>query len=253
MKKIILLILFASVAISSNAKGKQSGGKQFMIGLGGGLNSTWLLNGNGMDQGELWDYKSSLGGQAGINAVFQLNDNIGIGSGVFFSMHNQKFKGSIGGSEVYNVNANLTYIDVPLLLRLGGVENGFYFEVGPQLGFLSSAKEDYISVPTAKNGDYSGRDVKSFFNGFDFGSVLGFGGQFDASDNLAISIGLRLNYSFTDATKEYTEDQLEAQVDANNYSWTDLWAHFDSKQQYTTYTPTHRASGGLFLSVMYKM
>jgi hypothetical protein len=70
---------------------------------------------------------------------------------------------SVQGSKLDSFSINLTYINIPVLLKLK-TDGGFYFEAGPQFGFNITAKE----------GDKS---VKDFVNGIDLAAAAGLGYQ----------------------------------------------------------------------------
>jgi hypothetical protein len=80
----------------------------------------------------------------------------------------------------------LNYLNIPLLMELGKKVN---FQVGPQIGFLLSAKE----VGTISNQSVNS-DLKEFTKSPDFSLVLGAG--INASEK--VNFGLRLNYGLSD-------------------------------------------------------
>jgi hypothetical protein len=249
MKKALLTIGFALTVIAAQAQ-------DFRIGITGGLNSTWLLNQNVFDQNDGLDVASTFGGRFGIEGIYSFNEKAGVSLGLnFISGHNQKYTGDNGNPVSLDGDAKtmLRYIDIPILFRLTS-GSGSYFEIGPQIGILSSAKEDYES----QDGTYSfsGADVTNGFNPTNVALVFGFGADIDVSENIYITTGLRLGYGFSDVTKEYASvdefltDNPNYLTDDNLYLST-LAAHTDDKGNFD-YQPTNRAFAGLHLGVSYK-
>ncbi|TDN37727.1 PorT family protein [Hymenobacter sp. UV11] len=81
----------------------------------------------------------------------------------------------------------LHYIDVPLVFHVN--TDGFFFEAGPQVGFLVAAKAEAGSVST---------DAKSAFKTADFGYLAGLGYQLKHG----LGVGLRYNGAFSNVYKE---------------------------------------------------
>ena len=81
--------------------------------------------------------------------------------------------------------------------------DGLFFELGPQLGFLASAKE--------KVGGTS-YENKVAFNTVDFGYAAGLGYQ----SGSGLGIGLRYNGGFTSIIPEYTLGGTTTQPNVRN-------------------------------------
>jgi len=227
MKKVLFTLALAMAAITTQAQ-------SFRLGLGGGINNTWLANKNVSDQGDKLDFAVSFGGSIGLEGLYNFNEKSGISFGFLYSGHNQKYEGK-SGSATQKQQVNMKYLDIPVLFRLTST-SGTYFEVGPQLGLLMAAKD---------KGDANDGDVKSSFNSTNLAAVLGFGVDVDASESVIISIGLRLGYGFTDVTKEYSASDVPDDIGFSTFS-----AHFDDKNKFD-YKPTNRIFGGLHLGVSY--
>ncbi|WP_303312347.1 porin family protein [Hymenobacter sp. BT730] len=95
----------------------------------------------------------------------------------------------------------LSYVDVPLLLHVNA--GGLFFEAGPQLGFLVSAKEKYNTTTY---------DRKSSYNPFDLGYVTGLGYQ----RKRGLGIGLRYNGGITNIEKATTSGSTTVQRNIRN-------------------------------------
>lgn len=241
MKKVLLTVIVFLFALSAQAQG-------FRIGMSGGINSTWLMNKNVFDQGDDLDIASSFGGRLGLDAIYSFNDKIGLSVGInFISTHNQKYTGeNSSGSYSYDAKTKLNYLDIPILFRLTA-QSGPYFEIGPQIGILGSAKEDFEESPNSGD-NYTNYNVKNGFNTTNVALILGFGVDIDVLEKLYITTGLRLGYGFSDVTKEYGSS---TELYNSTESFTTNAAHIDDNNQFN-YEKTTRVFGGLHLGVSYK-
>ncbi len=251
MKKALLTIAVVIAAMSVQAQ-------SFRVGVTGGVNSTWLMNKNVFDYDDGLDVAATFGGRLGIDAIYSFNDKVGVGIGFnFLSRNSQKYTGDNRGNDVRldgELTSKLNYFDIPLTLRLTS-SGGTYFEVGPQFGFLTSAKETYKNNSDATQ-DYNDVDIKNSFESTNIGLVFGFGVDIDVTENLFITTGLRLGYGFTDVTKEYKDglaflaDNPEALTNNAQYVTTGS-ANTDDAGAHN-YKKTSRVFGGLNLGISYK-
>lgn len=125
---------------------------------------------------------NKFGFHGGLVANFGLNDMISIQPEVLYSMKGAKEDGGNG-------KFNLGYIDVPVLVKVATGETGLFFEAGPQVGFLTSAKVEDSGVSM---------DAKDYLKSVDFGYAAGIGFQ-AASGPM---VGLRYNGGFTNLGKD---------------------------------------------------
>jgi len=247
MKKLILVAALAAITFGAQAQG------EIRIGLKGAFNYTALFNNNVSDQGYELDYAPTTGGSFGASFNYRLADNYSLDVNLLISGHNEKYDLNFGTEAVPSpatFEDKLKYIDIPVLFKLGS-GNGAYFEVGPQFSFLSSAKETftYNEFPTL---NYSDKDFKGDFKGFGLSGVIGFGGEFDLSENIGLTAGLRLGYTFTDATTEYTLAEAGKLGDADNLSLNAVFNHTNKKGDFD-YQKTMRAWAGLNIGLTYKL
>jgi hypothetical protein len=249
MKRILIVLLLGAFATSVQA---QEGSR---IGVKGAFNATWLFNKNVSDKNASLDYASSFGPSFGLQYVNMFTDQYGVSAELLFSSHNQKYDGELDSTVSFTNELNLSYIDIPLLFRFAS-ERGPYFEVGPQLSFLSGAKETFDISP-GSIGDYSDKDFKDDFNSFGFGGVLGFGVDINLTDNLVLAPALRFVYMFSDATVEYSQQEYDALEALERLSVNATVNHiegsgnlFDPDNKFS-YKKSSRASGGLHLSLSY--
>jgi hypothetical protein len=262
MKKIFLglALIFAGAAVNAQ--------QQFNIGLGGGIYSTWLLNKNVFDQGEDLNVAATFGGQIGLNTQYYFNDKVGISLGILYTGNSQKYEGDFGFGVSKEARTKVRYMDIPLLLRLGGGAKGGYFEVGPQFGFLMGAKDELTitppSGPTASGSPDHWVDIdrKDQFESLNMAIVFGFGVDIEASENIIISPGLRFGYGFTDFTKDIPALSSPLPYGAEeehdfdyHLGTTESRAQFNQTGtgDYYKYEATHRAFGGMFITVLYKI
>ncbi|UOR04299.1 PorT family protein [Hymenobacter aerilatus] len=170
MKKVLLSVLVAA-GLSTTAAHAQ--GVRLGVKAGASLTSFTGKDVEGLD------YK--FGFHGGGVAELGLTDNFAIQPEVLFSMKGTK------ASEMDELRINQSYIDVPVLLKLKA--DGFFFELGPQVGFLvgSKLKVDEVSV-----------DAKESFKKVDLGYAAGLGYQ-AASGPM---IGLRYNGGISNVGKD---------------------------------------------------
>ena len=161
------------------AAGLQSAYSQASIGLGikGGLNFANLS----VSQSAGENYNNRTGYHFGAYALIKLG-KIGIQPELLFSKQGSKY--SVNTS---NFDANFDYINIPIMLKLYTVA-GINIQVGPQIGFLSSAQ-----AKQTVNGVSSTTDLKDFYKNNDISLAMGlgwdlpFGLSIDARYNLGLS------------------------------------------------------------------
>lgn len=208
MKKIILGLALSTLALGVNAQGLR-------VGVTGAYNSTWLFNKNVSDAGDELDYKSSFGGQIGVDALYNFKENAGVYIAIISNSVNQKYTNRFGNVTSESEN-KFKYISVPVLFRFTG-EKGPYFEIGPEFSFGGKGKFESDAI----SGDYEDDDI----NKSNIAIALGFGVSVKASEQIHIDLGLRFAWGVSDVFKEPDGAQ--------------------------NYEPTNTAVGGLHLGVGY--
>lgn len=182
MKKVILLFVFASSLIVSQAQ-VSFGGKV-------GLNLS-SFSGDDAD-----NVKSKLGFNIGAFAQVPIAESFAFKPELVFST--QGAKSDEAGDDT---KLNLNYLNVPLLGKYA-TSSGFFAETGPQIGFLLSAK--------AKSSDVD-VDVKDEFKGTDFAWAFGIGYEMPESGfglNLRYNLGLSNVPDASDASFKNSVFQL---------------------------------------------
>jgi hypothetical protein len=186
MKRIFLVLGLVAAITSAEAQ-------KLRVGIEGAYNSTWLFNKNVSDAGEDLDYVSTFGYQAGAIVIYDFKQGLGISTGVLMGTVNQKYTNFKNNAALkFESQTMLTYIDVPLLLRITSAK-GPYFEIGPQFSFISKAESE-IETTTV--------DIKDNVNSVNISAQIGFGYDIKASEKLTINLGVRFGYGLTDALKE---------------------------------------------------
>ena len=149
--------------------------------------------------------KYKFGGNVGLTANFDLNNNLSFQPELLYSMKGAKgeesysdYDGNIPITVQEKTNITLHYLDLPLLLKLKS--NSIFFEAGPQLGFLLGQKTTYdgtatyIANGTTQTESYSTSSTSTDgIRKVDIGYVLGVGYQLSE----ALSLGVRYNGGFT--------------------------------------------------------
>lgn len=124
---------------------------QAQMGVKGGLNIADIVMTNYINP----DVEADLGLKTGLHAGFflsgMMNERVGAAAELLYSNKGMKAQ----------ARTNLHYITLPLLLRYS-LSQKIFAEIGPELGYLFSAKSDY--------GDVSG----TYNNRFDLGLDAGF-------------------------------------------------------------------------------
>lgn len=97
-----------------------------------------------------------------------------------------------------DISLKLDYIQVPLMFKYYVADN-FSLDLGPQLGFLMSAKQDF-ETNSAGITDSGTIDVKDSTSGFDYGLNVGLGYRLESGLFFQgrYNIGLANIYDFSD-------------------------------------------------------
>ncbi len=165
MKKLIFTVAAVCAFGFANAQDDS-----MSFGVKGGVN---MASVDAEDTGSLISF------HVGGFAEFMLTEKFAIQPELTYSGQGAKVEG-FGG----DYNLNLNYLNLPIMAKYFVTED-LSIELGPQIGFLMSAKAD-------------GEDAKDDFNTTDFGLNLGVG--FNLNENMVL--GLRYNMGLTELEKE---------------------------------------------------
>ncbi|MBI1767501.1 MAG: PorT family protein [Bacteroidetes bacterium] len=96
-----------------------------------------------------------------------------------------------------NLRTDLNYVNVPVMIKFYPV-GGINIQIGPQLGFLLSAKGDLVTLSNGNVGQaILNQDLKNYLNSTDFSIAVGAGLDLP----LGINIGVRYNYGVSNINK----------------------------------------------------
>ena len=171
MQKVLLSLgLLAGVSFAAQAQ-------SIKYGVKAGVSLTNVTN-----SGD--DAANKFGFNGGVLANFAINDMFSIQPEVLYSNKGLKEKNSSN-----NLRLALNYIDVPVLAKVATGATGLFFELGPQVGFRTSAEVKDSNTSLSLNDA-----VKSV----DFGYAAGLGFQTESG----AMVGLRYNGGFTNVAKD---------------------------------------------------
>ncbi|WP_019948427.1 porin family protein [Hymenobacter aerophilus] len=183
MKKLVL-----SALLLAGLSGTAVAQRNVSLGLKGGVS---LANFAGKDAEA---YKNIVGFQAGGFANIGFTRLFAFQPEILFSRKGAKLDSP-------DLTTRLDYVDVPLAFHVN--TGGLFFEAGPQVGFLVSAKTKLGSIST---------DVKDGFNAVDFGYLFGLGYQRKSGPG----IGLRYNGGFGNVGESVKVGNTTAQLRQRN-------------------------------------
>ncbi|OGX91505.1 hypothetical protein BEN49_04855 [Hymenobacter coccineus] len=139
-------------------------------------------------------FNSRFGFNAGIFANIGLTRLIAFQPEVLYSQKGAK-------TNTVDVKYRLHYVDVPLAFHVN--TDGFFFEAGPQVGFLVAAKYQAGSTST---------DITPGYKSIDFGYLAGLGYQLKHG----LGAGLRYNGAFTNFSKSSVNGNMTTQPRQRN-------------------------------------
>ncbi|MGI9548250.1 MAG: porin family protein [Flavobacteriaceae bacterium] len=119
-----------------------------------------------------------LGGVAELG----ITDRFAVQPEVLFSQQGAKYSDSGGFDGQFNFN----YINVPIMAKFKP-SDAFSIELGPQIGFLLTAKDKFDSPTSGED------DIKDFVGSTDFGGNIGIGYELD----MGLNFNARFNYGFS--------------------------------------------------------
>jgi hypothetical protein len=177
---------------------------------------------------------------------YNFTENLGIMAEVQYSLQGQKYEGpqNFDGNK-YDVerDMDLRYLNIPLFFKFSSGDKlvRFRFLVGPQVGILLDATQEYLrsgnkigTTATDVDGNSfitDANDIKNRFDKFDFGIAGDVGADFHVSDVLFLTAGMRGNYGFRDINaRAYRIDDIDGE-----------------------YSPSHNMWGGLYIGIYYKI
>lgn len=201
MKKVILsLFALAAMGLSANAQ------QVVKFGPKAGVN---FANLNGLE-----DTDMKIDFHVGAFAEIFFTDKFALQPEIIFSNQGTKsldsYSETIGGVAFQYEDEdkwNLGYINVPIMAKYYVID-GLAVELGPQIGFLMSAKNKYEYTASAmgvSETDKGEEDIKDALNSIDFG--LGVGASYNLDNGFFA--GARYNLGFSDIIKDNEGDAVK--------------------------------------------
>lgn len=205
MKKNILAIVAVMVFGLANAQTAK-------FGIKGGMN---IANWDGDTEGI--DTKSKIGFNIGGFAEIKLSDKFAIQPELLYSAQGMKvddfnLDDPDLGFITANAKFNFSYINIPVMFKYYAAEK-FNIEVGPQIGFLTSAK-----LKVKVDGYGSAEDnIKENFESVDFG--LNFGAGYDFTEHFFVNGRYNLGLSNIAKTEEGEDAKINNSVFSINVGY----------------------------------
>jgi hypothetical protein len=199
MKKIVTVILVSLCVFNYlNAQ-------EVIFGVKGGINFADITG----DETESFEGRTSF--YLGVLAEIPISGKFYFQPEIMYSEQGSDYKDSFSESDgefIYTETAEgevkLSYINIPLMAKYY-VYEGLSLEVGPQIGFLLSAKDEYKytftgdGITESESGE---EDIKDYVKGVDFGLNFGLGYKLKNG----INFSARYNLGLSDANDD--EDYL---------------------------------------------
>ena len=167
------------------------------IGAKAGLNLAGLgLSSDGKLSGV--NYNGRTGFHLGAYGLIR-KGKFGVQPEIVFSQQGQSYN----TPNYSGLRSNLDYINVPIIFKYYPT-GGISLQVGPQFGFLMSAKGDLVTITPSPNGpslsvpnSNLNKDLKSYLNSTDFS--IAFGAGLDLP--LGLNLTFRYNYGVSNINK----------------------------------------------------
>lgn len=207
MKKIILTLLAITAFNTTNAQTDKAKSNNVKFGLKAGLNIANLNFSGDVTPSTKAIPNLHIGAflEVGINQKWAFQPEL------IYSMQGAKFDlVYVDGTDVYNTENTfkLNYLNIPLMFKY--TENKLFFEAGPQIGFLTSAK---LKVRVEGLGSDE-QDAKEIFKEIDYG--LNFGVGYNFSEQLAANV--RYNIGLNNIAETEPGDNTKAKNGVFSFS-----------------------------------
>lgn len=203
-----LTFLAIALFLSSNIFAQQ--GLEITAGFTPGL--SFILNDEDFAEGEELNIQPTFGYQAGLTLGYNFSEKIGVATGIGVAALGQNYTtdfDNLSSDDQVKYDRKITYIRVPLLLRVGGdptAGSSAFFRFGPHFDFLSSAiGKNYGSANNPRENSTNFRDIDrilssekaEIYNSFVLGLTIEVGGKIRISDQMGILLLFHLESSLT--------------------------------------------------------
>jgi hypothetical protein len=228
-------ILFFLIALSQGVRAQKE--KSLWIDARAGLNTSFIVNQNAYGNGEL-DYATTFGLTAGLGASYYLTYTWGFSAAISWAKLGQNYSGLQSSGDATR-KVKLNYLCIPLLAmrKIGSVKKHTWFGFGPELMFLTGAKQEYHR----KNGgplpkpDFMKEgltDIKERFSPVDVALKISLNKIYDVYQNR--------NYRLF-----FSANMAMGLVDMNKKSW-------HTPNMHGVYAGSHNFYMGITAAVMYQ-
>jgi len=147
------------------------------------------------DDTEEFDMRTSF--HIGAVAEFLFSERFSLQPELIYSSQGAKMS-----DEGFDFIIKLNYINLPIMAKYY-VTEGLSLEIGPQFGFLLSAK-----AKSEFDGESEEEDIKDELNNFDFG--INFGAGYKLENGLSFTA--RYNYGFSNLADSDSEDLYDTNI-----------------------------------------
>jgi hypothetical protein len=173
-----LALLFCSLGLAQS-EGELSAGLRLGVNIANASNVT--------------NSKSLTGLAIGLTGMYSLSDNTGVGADLLFS--GEGFAQKNGNGKV-----KLGYLEIPIYF------NYIFGEPGAEIRPKAFAGIAPAFLMSGKDED--GFDLKDTFNGVNFSLFLGGGANYQLSDELSLTGGLRFFFGLADLRDKDLQDEI---------------------------------------------
>lgn len=203
MKKLILGLAVTAGTLAFAQQTTSTSAATF--GIKGGMNVSSLSNG-----ADLSDSKSKIGFNAGVFANIPLASSFSVQPEVIYNDLGSKVTREynvLGNTYKDEYSRNLGYVAVPVMFQYNATPE-FFFEAGPEFGFLVSANDKFKSSTNNNTNSHVASLNKDDFKTFNFGIGIGAGYYF--TPNLGLTA--RYTAGLTDIYKNNSGDAVKNNV-----------------------------------------
>jgi len=192
-------------------------GLELTVGFTPGL--SFLLNDEDFAEGDNLNIQPTFGYVTGLTVGYNFNEKIGLATGFNFARLGQRYTTdypNISNDDQAKYDRRLSYIRIPLLLRVGGdntAGSSAFFRFGPNFDFLTTATGTYYGSknnPSTTNNVTNFRDIDktifgekaTIFNSFVLGMTMEVGGRIRITDQMGVLLLFHLESSFINVEGE---------------------------------------------------
>lgn len=171
---------------------------------------SFILNDEDFAEGQALNIQPTFAYQGGLTVGYNFSETVGLATGIGVAALGQNYTtdyDNVANDDQFKYDRKLTYIRVPLLMRVGGdptAATSAFFRFGPHFDFLSSAVgRNYGTTNNPSDNSTNYRSITKIlssekaeiYNSFVFGMTLEVGGKIRISDQMGILLMFHLESS----------------------------------------------------------